>query len=83
MTNRDKILDKIGERLKELVWSRIEDNPEEYYIRTNYGTGYDTGAAATEDVYDRIRAKEEVIDFHEWCEDDLMRELIDELLYMV
>lgn len=83
MKTREQILEQLRERLETLTQDEIEKYPKDYYIRTNNGTGYDTGAAATEDVYDRIRAKENVIDNCEWSYDAQFCMLINELLYMI
>lgn len=82
MKTREQILEQLRERLETLTQFEIEKYPEDYYIRTNNGFG-DSGAAPTEDVYDRIRAKENVIDNCEWSYDAQFCMLINELLYLI
>ena len=76
-------LKEIKSRLETLIQYKIERHPESYYIRTTTGGFGYSGCAKNEDVYDEVKAKEDVIDDCEWVEDDQICELINELLWRI
>ena len=59
------------------VQSEIENNPEDYYVRTTTGGFGFEGCAKNEDIYDEKKARERVIeefDVGELLENDEVRE---------
>lgn len=74
-------LKEIKSRLETLIQYRIERHSDEYFLYHEKGGFGETGCAKNEDVFDEVRAREDVIDDCLWTEDEQICELINELLW--
>lgn len=77
---KEEILNKMKVRLDELVDRKIDYNPEKY--QTCWALS-GAGIGAGEWEYDETKAREDVIDDEDWLEDEEIRELIEELLWVI
>lgn len=74
-------LKAIKERLQSLLEYKLEREFEDYFLYHTTGGFGETGCAKNEDVFDEVKAKEDLIDYAEWTEDSQLVELINKLLW--